>query len=174
MGSDEVNIGPPIHGVEIRIVGPDGLDVPEAKPGEFLVRGPNVMLGYYRQPKATAEVIDEDGYLHTGDIVSRNDRGELVIQGRSKELIIRSGFNVYPPEVEAALNAHPSILNSAVVGRPVEGNEEIIAFVEMLPEMRCETDDLKSFLKGRLAQYKLPQQIIVMQNLPIAPNGQIK
>ena len=132
------------------------------------------MLGYYRQPKATAEVIDEDGYLHTGDIVSRNDRGELVIQGRSKELIIRSGFNVYPPEVEAALNAHPSILNSAVVGRPVEGNEEIIAFVEMLPEMRCETDDLKSFLKGRLAQYKLPQQIIVMQNLPIAPNGKIK
>lgn len=174
MGSDEVNIGPPIQGVEIRIVGPDGLDVPESKPGELLVRGPNVMLGYYRQPKATAEVIDEDGYLHTGDIVSRNDRGELVIQGRSKELIIRSGFNVYPPEVEAALNAHPSILNSAVVGRPVEGNEEIIAFVEMLPEKRCETDDIKSFLKSRLAQYKLPQQIIVMQNLPVAPNGKIK
>ncbi|CAD7026331.1 AMP-dependent synthetase [Pseudorhizobium halotolerans] len=174
MGSDEVNIGPPIQGVEIRIVGPDGLDVPEGQPGELLVRGPNVMLGYYRQPKATAEVIDEDGYLHTGDIVSRNDRGELVIQGRSKELIIRSGFNVYPPEVEAALNAHPSILNSAVVGRPVEGNEEIIAFVEMLPERRCETDDIKSFLKSRLAQYKLPQQIIVMQNLPIAPNGKIK
>jgi len=174
MGSDEVNIGPPIEGVEIRIVGPDGLDVPEGQPGELLVRGPNVMLGYYRQPKATAEVIDEDGYLHTGDIVSRNDRGELVIQGRSKELIIRSGFNVYPPEVEAALNAHPSILNSAVVGRPVEGNEEIIAFVEMLPERRCETDDIKSFLKSRLAQYKLPQQIIVMQNLPIAPNGKIK
>jgi acyl-CoA synthetase (AMP-forming)/AMP-acid ligase II len=174
IGTDDIHIGPPIEGVEIRIVGPDGLDVPEGKPGELLVRGPNVMLGYYRQPKATAEVIDEDGYLHTGDIVSRNERGELVIQGRSKELIIRSGFNVYPPEVEAALNAHPSILNSAVLGRPVEGNEEIIAFVEMLPERQCEVDEIKSFLKSRLAQYKLPQQIIVMHDLPVAPNGKIK
>jgi acyl-CoA synthetase (AMP-forming)/AMP-acid ligase II len=89
-------------------------------------------------------------------------------------LIIRSGFNVYPPEVEAALNAHPSILNSAVLGRPVEGNEEIIAFVEMLPERQCEVDEIKSFLKSRLAQYKLPQQIIVMHDLPVAPNGKIK
>lgn len=173
-GSDDVNIGPPIQGVEIRIVGPDGQDVPEGNPGELLVKGPNVMLGYYRQPEATAEVIDKDGYLHTGDIVSRNDRGELVIQGRSKELIIRSGFNVYPPEVEAALNAHPSILSSAVVGRPVDGNEEIIAFVEILPERSCKTDEIRSFLQNRLAQYKLPQQIIVMPNLPTAPNGKIK
>jgi len=174
IGTDDVHIGPPIQGVEVRIVGPDGRDVPDGTPGELLVRGPNVMLGYYRQPKATAEVIDEDGYLHTGDIVSRNEKGELVIQGRSKELIIRSGFNVYPPEVEAALNAHPSILNSAVVGRRVEGNEEIIAFVEMLPKRQCVEDEIKNFLKSRLAQYKLPQQIIVMQDLPVAPNGKIK
>ena len=174
MGSDDVNIGPPIQGIEVRIVGPDGRDVPEGGAGELLVKGPNVMLGYYRQPDVTAEVIDKDGYLHTGDIVSRNDRGELVIRGRSKELIIRSGFNVYPPEVEAALNEHPSILNSAVLGRPVEGNEEIVAFVEILPERRCETDEIRSFLQGRLAQYKLPQKIIVMPSLPTAPNGKIK
>jgi long-subunit acyl-CoA synthetase (AMP-forming) len=88
------------------------------------------MLGYYGQPDMTAEAIDREGYLKTGDIVSRSPGGELVVQGRSKELIIRSGFNVYPPEIEAVLNSHPAVLNSAVVGRSIEGNEEIIAFVE--------------------------------------------
>jgi acyl-CoA synthetase (AMP-forming)/AMP-acid ligase II len=108
-------------------------EVPDGEAGELLVRGPNVMLGYYGQPDMTAAAIDREGYLKTGDIVSRSPGGELVVQGRSKELIIRSGFNVYPPEIEAVLNSHPAVLNSAVVGRSIEGNEEIIAFVESTP-----------------------------------------
>ena len=171
---DEVNIGPPIPGVEIKIVGADGHEVEEGLPGELLVRGPNVMLGYYGQPELTAEVIDEQGYLKTGDIVSRNTSGELIVQGRSKELIIRSGFNVYPPEIEAVLNTHPTVLNSAVVGRSVEGNEEIIAFVQPVPGGSVETNDLFTFIEGQLARYKKPQQIIVMQQLPVAPNGKIR
>lgn len=173
-GSDEINIGPPISGIEVKIVGADGCEVEEGLPGELLVRGPNVMLGYYGQPELTAGVIDEHGYLKTGDIVSRSAGGELVIQGRSKELIIRSGFNVYPPEIEAILNMHPAVLNSAVVGRSVEGNEEIIAFVELVPGGSVETNDLFAFLDVRLVRYKKPQHIIVMPQLPVAPNGKIR
>ncbi|WIG52175.1 MAG: Long-chain-fatty-acid--CoA ligase [Afipia sp.] len=174
IGSNEVNIGPPIPGVEIKIVGADGREVEDGSPGELLVRGPNVMLGYYGQPTLTADAIDEHGYLKTGDIVSRNDRGDLVVQGRSKELIIRSGFNVYPPEIEAVLNTHPTVLNSAVVGRSVEGNEEIVAFVEPVPGGSVEIDDLFTFIEGHLARYKKPQQIVVMAQLPVAPNGKIR
>lgn len=132
------------------------------------------MLGYYGQPELTAGAVDEQGYLKTGDIVSRNMSGELVVQGRSKELIIRSGFNVYPPEIEAVLNTHPTVLNSAVVGRSVEGNEEIIAFVEPVPGGSIEINDLFTFIEGQLARYKKPQQIIVMQQLPVASNGKIR
>ncbi len=174
MGSDEVNVGPPIPGVEIKIVGVDGHEVEEGLPGELIVRGPNVMLGYYGQPELTAGAIDGQGYLKTGDIVSRNPAGDLIVQGRSKELIIRSGFNVYPPEIEAVLNTHPTVLNSAVVGRSVEGNEEIVAFVEPVPGGSIEINDLFTFIEGQLARYKKPQQIIVMQQLPVAPNGKIR
>jgi acyl-CoA synthetase (AMP-forming)/AMP-acid ligase II len=174
MGSNEINIGAPIAGIEIKIVGSDGREVPDGEPGELLVRGPNVMLGYYGQPDMTAAVIDPDGYLSTGDIVSRTPSGELIVQGRSKELIIRSGFNVYPPEIEAVLNTHPAVLNSAVVGRSIEGNEEIIAFVEPAPESFIEVDELLALVEQRLAPYKKPQQIIVLPQLPVAPNGKIK
>ena len=132
------------------------------------------MLGYYGQPELTADAIDEHGYLKTGDIVSRNARGEMIMQGRSKELIIRSGFNVYPPEIEAVLNTHPMVLNSAVVGRSIEGNEEIVAFVEPVPGSCIETDDLFTLIEEQLARYKKPQQIIVMSQLPVAPNGKIR
>jgi long-chain acyl-CoA synthetase len=96
-----------------------------------------------------------------------------VVQGRSKELIIRSGFNVYPPEIEGVLNAHVSVLNSAVVGRRVEGNEEIIAFVEPAPGIAIDVHELLAYLEARLARYKKPQQIIVLPHLPVAPNGKI-
>ena len=174
MGSNEINIGPPIPGIETKIVGPDGREVPDGEAGELLVRGPNVMLGYYGQPDMTAEAIDREGYLKTGDIVSRSPGGELVVQGRSKELIIRSGFNVYPPEIEAVLNSHPAVLNSAVVGRSIEGNEEIIAFVEPTPGSTIEVAELLALVERQLAPYKKPQQIIVLPQLPVAPNGKIR
>lgn len=174
MGSNEINIGPPISGIETRVVGPEGDEVVDGAPGELLVRGPNVMLGYYGQPELTAAVIDRDGFLNTGDIVSRAPGGELVVQGRSKELIIRSGFNVYPPEVEAVLNIHPAVLNSAVIGRSVEGNEEIIAFVEPASESTIVVNELFALVERQLAPYKKPQRIIVLPRLPVAPNGKIR
>ncbi len=174
MGSNETNIGPPIPGIETKVVGPDGCEALDGAPGELLVRGPNVMLGYYGQPELTATVIDRDGYLSTGDIVSRAPGGELLVQGRSKELIIRSGFNVYPPEIEAVLNTHPAVLNSAVVGRSIEGNEEIIAFVEPTPGSSVEANELLALVEQHLAPYKKPQQIIVLSQLPVAPNGKIR
>lgn len=173
-GSREINIGCPIPGVTVKIVGADGVEVAEGATGELLVKGPNVMLGYYGQPDLTNEVIDKEGYLRTGDLVSLNDRGEMAIQGRSKELIIRSGFNVYPQEVEAALNAHDAVLNSAVVGFPVEGNEEIVAFVELAPGASVEMAELSAFVENMLARYKRPQRIIILPHLPMAPNGKVR
>ena len=118
---DDDSIGPALPGVEIRFVDPDGRDVPEGEVGEAWVRGPNVMKGYYRDPDATAATITPDGWLRTGDLGRRGPDRNLFLVGRVKELIIRSGFNVYPPEVETALNAHPDVVQSAVVGRRVLG-----------------------------------------------------
>ncbi|TGQ50038.1 AMP-binding protein, partial [Mesorhizobium sp. M4B.F.Ca.ET.211.01.1.1] len=92
---------------------------------------PNVMLRYYRSPEQTRAAVTQEGWLKTGDLARQDPDGALHIVGRSKDLIIRSGFNVYPAEVEHVLNAHPQVVQSAVIGRPVEGNEEVVAFVEL-------------------------------------------
>jgi long-chain acyl-CoA synthetase len=120
----DTSVGFPIPGVEVRVDAPDG---------QLFVRGPNVMQGYYRDPDGTAAVLDEDGWLDTGDLARQDPDGALFIHGRSKELIIRSGFKVYPLEVETVLNAHPAVTQSAVVGRVLpDGNEEVVAFVQPL------------------------------------------
>ena len=125
-------VGSLIPGIEARLVKPGGAAVAPGEVGELHVRGPNVMRGYYRAPEATAAVIDADGWFNTGDLARLED-DTLYIVGRTKELIIRSGFNVYPPEVEAVLNEHPAVVQSAVIGRSVQGNEEVVAFVQLLP-----------------------------------------
>ena len=167
------SVGTPIPGVEIRMVDRDGRDVPEGDPGELWVRGPNVMKGYYRNPKATAEVMRPGGWLATGDIARRGPDGAVFIEGRLKELIIRSGFNVYPVEVETVLNAHPQVAQSAVVGREVDGNEEVVAFVELRPNASVTPAALIAFAAGSLAPYKRPSEVIVMPSLPAAANGKI-
>ena len=116
-----------------------GAPVPNGEVGELHVRGPNVMLGYYRAPELTAKAIDSEGWFNTGDL-ARLDGDHLFIVGRSKELIIRSGFNVYPAEVEAVLNAHELVVQSAVIGRAVSGNEEVVAFVQLLPGATIDPD----------------------------------
>jgi acyl-CoA synthetase (AMP-forming)/AMP-acid ligase II len=132
------------------------------------------MKGYYRNPGATAEVMRPDGWLATGDIGRREpDGGALFIEGRLKELIIRSGFNVFPAEVEAVLNAHPEVSQSAVVGRDVGGNEEVVAFVELRPGARVTPAALIEFAGRALAPYKRPSEVIVLPGLPAAANGKI-
>jgi long-chain acyl-CoA synthetase len=167
------SVGTPIPGVEIRMVDRDGRDVPEGEPGELWVRGPNVMKGYYRNPQATAEVMRPGGWLATGDIARCAPDGAVFIEGRLKELIIRSGFNVYPVEVEAVLNAHPQVAQSAVVGREADGNEEVVAFVELRPNASVTPAALIAFAAGSLAPYKRPSEVIVLPSLPAAANGKI-
>ncbi|MRW90596.1 AMP-binding protein [Duganella sp. FT80W] len=165
---NDASVGQPIPGVEVRLAARDG-DI-----GELWVRGPNVMLGYYQELALTAAVLDADGWLNTGDMVRQDADGALFIVGRSKELIIRSGFNVYPLEVETVLNAHPAVTQSAVVGRPAaDGNEEVVAFVELDPQQTISMEALHAYLAAQLAPYKCPSQIIAMAALPAAPSGKI-
>jgi acyl-CoA synthetase (AMP-forming)/AMP-acid ligase II len=167
VGSPDISVGQPLPGVEVAIdaPGPDGV-------GEVLTRGAHVMRGYFEAPKETASTLCTDGFLRTGDLGRMDPDGRLTIVGRAKEMIIRSGFNVYPQEVEAALNQHPAVALAAVVGRTVAGNEEVLAFVQ--------TDDtglteaiLVEFVAERITAYKRPSRIIVTEKLPAAATGKI-
>ncbi|AOJ12012.1 class I adenylate-forming enzyme family protein [Burkholderia mayonis] len=169
----DCSVGMPVPGVAVRFRTADGADVAPGEIGELWVRGPNVMLGYYRNPEGTRAAVTADGWLKTGDLARAADDGAVTIAGRSKELIIRSGFNVYPSEVEQALNAHPDVVQSAVIGRAAEGNEEVIAFVELAPNAAATEDDLKDWCAGRLTPYKRPAQIRVLAALPAASTGKV-
>jgi acyl-CoA synthetase (AMP-forming)/AMP-acid ligase II len=165
-------VGPLIAGIEARLVKPGGGAVAPGEVGELHVRGPNVMRGYYRAPEATAAAIDRDGWFNTGDL-ARFDGDILFIVGRTKELIIRSGFNVYPAEVEAVLNEHPAVVQSAVIGRAVTGNEEVVAFVQLLPGSTVKPADLMTHAARQLAPYKRPCEIIMLDSLPAGSTGKI-
>jgi long-chain acyl-CoA synthetase len=165
-------VGSFVDGVEGRIVRPDGSIAPAGEVGELHVRGPNLMLGYYRAPDLTAAAVDSEGWFKTGDL-GRIDDACLYIVGRVKEMIIRSGFNVYPAEVEAVLNAHPAVVQSAVVGKSVPGNEEVIAFVQLLADSNATVEDLAGYLNPLLTSYKRPSQIIRLETLPATATGKI-
>ncbi|MDQ2989397.1 MAG: fatty acid--CoA ligase family protein, partial [Pseudomonadota bacterium] len=170
----DTSVGTVIPGVEVRIVDAGGTDVAPGDAGELWVRGPNVMKGYYREPALTAATMREGGWLNTGDMARQDPDGALFIVGRTKELIIRSGFNVYPLEVETALNAHPGVTQSAVVGRAVAGgNEEVVAFVEPDPQHPPSVQELRDYLAARLSPYKCPSEIVIMTALPAAATGKI-
>jgi long-chain acyl-CoA synthetase len=168
----DTSIGPPFPGVEIKLVGPDRKPVAAGEAGELWVRGPNVMKGYYRNPEETAAAIDPEGWFNTRDL-ARLDDGNLFIVGRTKDLIVHHGFNVYPAEVEAVLNAHPAIVQSAVIGRSVEGDEEVVAFVQLLPDSSVTVTDLAEYAARHLAPYKRPSQILLVPAMPVTPTGKI-
>jgi len=169
----DCSVGPPIPGVAIRLVDAQGRDVAADGIGELLVRGPNVMRGYYRNAELTAKTVDAGGWLHTGDLARAGGDGALTIVGRGKELIIRSGFNVHPAEVEAVLNAHPAVRQSAVVGREVPGNEEVVAFIELAEGAHATGADLGAFAAQHLAPYKRPAEIVILPGLPVSATGKI-
>ncbi len=170
----DISVGLPIPGVEVRVVDKDERDVAAGAAGELWVRGPNLMRGYYRNPEATAAALRPGGWLNTGDMARQDPDGALFIVGRTKELIIRSGFNVYPLEVETVLNAHPGVTQSAVVGRVVaDGNEEVVAFVQPDPRRTPSEAELRAWAAERLAPYKRPARIVMMAALPAAANGKV-
>ena len=169
--NDDISVGPPLPGVELRIdaraPGSEG-DV-----GEILIRGGNVMKGYFRNPEETAAAFTPDGWLRTGDLGEMDGAGNLNIRGRSKELVIHGGFNVYPPEVEAVLNRHPGVIQSAVIGHREEGDEKVWAYVEVSPEDPPTEDDLRRFMARRLTGYKRPSHLVLTRRLPAAPTGKV-
>jgi len=165
-------VGTLLPGVEARVRTVDGLPLRPGEIGELHVRGRNVMRGYYRAPDLTAKVIDSEGWFNTGDL-ARFDDDRLYIVGRTKEMIIRSGFNVYPAEIEAVLNTHKDVVQSAVVGRPVDGNEEVVAFVQLIRGARTKAADLTDYIRDQLAPYKRPSEIIVLDALPATSTGKI-
>ena len=157
------SVGRPLPGVTIRI----------DDDGEVLIAGDLVFKGYWRNEAASADVLTADGWFRTGDLGRHDAEGNLHIAGRCKELIIHGGFNVYPPEVEAALNDHPQVIQSAVVGRMIEGDEKVVAFVQVAPADAPDPDELRAFAAARLAGYKRPSQIVLATALPAAPTGKI-
>lgn len=171
----DTSVGYAVEGVEIQIVR-DGKPVRQAgEDGDILIRGPGVMLGYYRNPELTAEALLPGGWLVTGDIGHVDTEGALFLTGRSKDLIIRSGFNVYPLEVEAAINAFPGIRLSAVVGRAApDGNEEVIAFYEAERPEQIDVDRLREFVNQRLAPYKRPREYIHVDVIPTTASGKLR
>jgi long-chain acyl-CoA synthetase len=170
----DTSVGRVLPGVEVQLVGADGKSVPEGEVGELWVRGPNVMKGYYRAPEETAAAINAEGWFNTRDL-ARIEDGNLFIVGRTKELIVRFGFNVYPAEVEAVLNAHAEVVRAAVIGRSVEGEggEEVIAFVQLSPGSSVTTTAIAEHAARHLAPYKHPSRIFLVRSMPLTATGKV-
>src|SRR5215470_1974409 len=167
------SIGTPIAGVEMRAVDESGNDVPQGEIGEIAIRGHNIMKGYWRKPEETAAAIP-DGWFRTGDLARTDQDGYFFIVDRKKELIIRGGYNVYPREIEEALHEHPAVAEVAVVGIPHDSlGEEVGAAVALKPGATATPDELKAFAKGRVAAYKYPRHVWLVDQLPKGPTGKI-
>ena len=162
--------------VEIRIVDPaTGEVVPRGTGGEFQTRGYSVMLGYWNDPERTAEAIDADGWMHTGDLAVMDDEGYVNIVGRIKDMIIRGGENVYPREVEEFLYTHPDIVDVQVIGVPdTRYGEEIMAWVQLRDGADTTTDDIKDFCRGTIAHYKVPRYIKITDTFPMTITGKVR
>jgi acyl-CoA synthetase (AMP-forming)/AMP-acid ligase II len=160
-------------GIEVRIVREDGKDAAIGEPGEIWVKGPNLMLGYYKNESANNEVKRADNFITTGDLGSMDQDGNLSLVGRTKDVIIHSGFNVYPIEVEAVLSQVPGVALVAVVGRTVDGNEEVIAYVQPSAGRHLDVAELDAWARANLTAYKRPKEIILTNELPIGPTGKI-
>lgn len=169
-------VGKPAPGVEVKIVDYDGNTVPVDDSGEILVRGPGVFMGYWDNEEATKAILDDDGWLSTRDIGVFSDDGYLALVDRAKDLIIVSGFNVYPFEVETVLVQHPQVQATVVIGRDDDRRgERVVAFVTVPEGVSApELDDLVDFCKERLARYKCPSEIEIVDELPIGASGKVQ
>jgi long-chain acyl-CoA synthetase len=171
----DTSVGKVLPGVEVQLVGSDQKPVAEGEVGELWVRGPNVMKGYYHAPEETAAAINPEGWFNTCDLARLED-GYLFIVGRTNDLIVRFGENVYPAEVEAVLNAHPAVVRSAVIGRTVEGTEggeEVVAFVQLTPALLASEAELAEHAAKHLAPYKRPSQILLVPSMPLTQTGKV-
>ncbi len=168
------SVGKPIEGVEVQVVGEDGKELPAGETGQLAIRGHNVMKGYWRRPEATAEAITPDGWFLSGDLGRLDEDGYVYVVGRLKDMIIRGGLNIYPREVEEVLHRHPAVSEAAVVGVPDERlGEEVGAAVVLAPGAGAEPAELRDWLKQRVAPYKYPRHVWIVDELPKGPTGKI-
>src|SRR6202023_2482493 len=167
------SIGTPIRDVQMRVVDGEDHELPQGEVGEIVIRGPNVMKGYWQRPEATAEAL-ADGWLHTGCLARVDSGGYFYIVDRKKDLIIRVGYNIYPREIEEVLHEHPAVAEVAVIGMPhPELGEEVGAAVALKPGATATPEELRSFVKSRVAAYKYPRQVWLVDALPKGPTGKI-
>jgi long-chain acyl-CoA synthetase len=168
------SVGPPADGIELRIVGLDGSDAPPGEIGEVLVRGRWLMRGYWRNPDATRETLDADGWLATGDMGYLDADGYLFLVDRKKDVILRGGYSVYPREIEDVLHEHPAVQEAAVVGVPDETlGEEVVALVVPSPAATCDPQEIQEFTRARVAAYKYPRLVVIADRLPRGPTGKL-
>jgi long-chain acyl-CoA synthetase len=168
------SIGTPIEGVEMKLVDDQGGDVPQGEIGEIVIRGHNIMKGYWQRPDATQEAITGEGWFHSGDMAKVDEDGYFFIVDRKKELIIRGGYNIYPREVEEVLYEHPAVQEVAVIGVPDEAlGEEVGAAVVLKKGAETGAEELQAYVKEQVAAYKYPRRVWFMDELPKGPTGKI-
>jgi acyl-CoA synthetase (AMP-forming)/AMP-acid ligase II len=166
--------GRAVDGVEVVVVDPGGGPLPTGQPGEVLVRGYNVMLGYWNDPDATAKTVDRDGWLHTGDVGILDPAGNLSITDRLKDMYVVGGFNAYPAEVEQVLVRHDAVSEAAVIGVPDERLGEVgQAFVVARSGTSPTENELIAWCKERLAGYKVPRTVLLVDSLPRNATGKV-
>ena len=170
-------VGTVLPHLEVKVIDPDtGVTVPRGEPGEFCTRGYSVMLGYWEEPDKTAEAVDAARWMHTGDLAVMDDDGYVSITGRIKDMVIRGGENIYPREIEEFLYGHPSIVDAQVIGVPDEKyGEELMAWVRLregVPDLTA--GELREFCEGKLAHYKIPRYVHVVDEFPMTVTGKVR
>ncbi|MGH8435609.1 MAG: AMP-binding enzyme, partial [Pseudomonas sp.] len=166
--------GRAMPGIEVCCVDSEGRLLPPGEPGEVLVRGYNLMQGYFNDPQASLETIDSNGWLHTGDIGALDEQGYLRITDRLKDMFITGGFNVYPAEIEQCLLKYPGLAQVAVIGIPDERLGEVaMAFLLPTPGSAIEAPALLAWCREQMANYKVPRRVQVVQALPLNASGKV-
>ncbi len=166
--------GRAIPDVEVQVVDEKGVEVPRGEPGEIVIRGYNVMKGFIHDPEATAEAIDADGWLHTGDVGVMDDRGYVRITDRTKDMFIVGGFNAYPAEIENMINEHPAVGSVAVVGVPDARMGEV-GYAFVVPRLNAEItpDELIAWCREKMANYKVPRYVEIVDGFPLNASGKV-
>jgi fatty-acyl-CoA synthase len=169
-------VGRALPNVEVKIIDSEtGKEVPRNTQGELCSRGYNTMKGYYKMIEATAAAIDNDGWLHTGDLAVMDENGYCKITGRLKDMIIRGGENIYPREIEEFIYTHPKVKDVQVVGVPSEKyGEEVMAFIQIKPGNSITEEELKEYCRENIARYKIPKYIAFVEDYPITASGKIQ
>lgn len=166
-------VGIPVVGTAFKVIDDEGNELPLGERGELCIKGPQVMKGYWQQPDATAQTLDADGWLKTGDIAVIDPDGFTRIVDRKKDMIIVSGFNVYPNEIEDVIMGHPQVANCAAIGVPDERSGEAVKLFVVARDAGLSVDELKAYCKANLTGYKVPKHIVLRESLPMTPVGKI-